>query len=132
MINVGIDLELEPVDMANFFPAMQSGRYPIMLMRLGAFDDWTNINNVLQPTGPFNYLGTQRDNIDQLISDFAHGNPAEQAAAAQAMNRYVSEEAWFAPFYLPDNIFLTSDIVSIILPTDNVVPLAYQMSPTGN
>ncbi|MCL1900321.1 MAG: ABC transporter substrate-binding protein, partial [Promicromonosporaceae bacterium] len=129
--DIGIELVIEPVDGTAFFGEVASGRHPLILMSLSTINDWRNIQSFIQPSAQWNPLGSERAEITEWIRIIQTGTEAESAQAAQDLNRYLVEEAWFAPMWMPDVIYLTNDSVSLRPPADNVVPPMYLLSPAG-
>lgn len=54
----------------------------------------------------------------------------ESAELAKEVNRYVTENAWFAPVYRPDQIFFTDGKKITVEPQiQQAVPSIYNFSP---
>jgi peptide/nickel transport system substrate-binding protein len=54
----------------------------------------------------------------------------EAVDAAQAMNRYLVENAWFAPFYRPSQLyFYDAAVVEPVAQTQMAVPSIYNYAP---
>jgi ABC-type transport system substrate-binding protein len=55
--------------------------------------------------------------------------PAAYKAAAQAINKYVTAQAWYAPLYTQDVYVVYTSNVSLKAHAGNVVPFLTDISP---
>ena len=59
------------------------------------------------------------------------GSDADAAAAAKKLNTYVTENAWFVPFFRIDNLFLSNSHVKVTMAADNASPYLYLIQPAS-
>ncbi|MDE3720620.1 ABC transporter substrate-binding protein [Nocardiopsis sp. N85] len=111
----------------NFFADMLAPKYPAAMMSLEQNPDWQLVRFMVAPGAQFNPLDSQTDELDALIEELQYG--ADQEQAARAINTYLVEEAWFAPFYRVDAAFATSEGVEVDTLATNAYPNLYDIRP---
>lgn len=111
-------------------PSMQNAEFPVFYMALGQRDDWRTVRQLIAPTAPWNPFETQRDEVDELISQMRSGTEDEFATAARALNEYLVDEYWFCPVMQPENLFYwNSSVVDVETQTELAVPALYNYRP---
>ena len=83
----------------NFIADLLAPKFPASYMALEQNPDWQLIQFMIAPTAIFNPFHTEDDTVNQLISEIQFGDEATQAEKAKELNKYIVEQAWFAPFY---------------------------------
>ena len=120
---IGITVNYEPVPPDSVIQQFLAGTYPMYFMSLGSQSAGEDINKLLVPTGPWNTSKSEDPELAALIEDAATATPGEeQAAAFQAVNQWVVDNAWFAPIYRVDTI-IASD------PSVGLTPHAFYVAP---
>lgn len=96
-----------------------SGDFPAPLFDLTTASDsiLTTTISVL-PTGYWNVEHQPDAKVDALWKTISTGDATESAAAEQELNRYIIDQAWFAPLVSVQNLYAYSDEVSIPKITD--------------
>ncbi|MCY1294605.1 Glutathione-binding protein GsiB [compost metagenome] len=93
---------------------LQSGKYPMFVIRLAAQTSWSDIRRVIAPDASWNMRHAQNDELNALISAAQHASSDEERTAAyQNINRWLVEKAWFAPWYRVDSVILTNNEVEV-------------------
>ena len=88
-------------------------------------------HEMVSPTAIFNPFGYQDDQVDAWIEEFQFGDQATQDEVAAELNRYLVEQAWFAPLYrVQGNFPSDADTVVEMLPT-NTYPAIYDIYPAN-
>lgn len=130
LADVGITVSYTDVG-TNFISDLMGAKYGSSWMRLASSSDWQTATFALTPDALFNSFRTQRPEVDALLETVQKGTEEEAAAAAQELNRYVVEEAWFAPFYFVDNVYVSKPTLDVTPAADMVVPYIYLIQPAA-
>ncbi len=112
LADVGITVEWEPV------PAQQSGQ----TTRWGMYFNFGSpaapsrtAALYLQPTGSHNPFRYQDDTVDALLAEVQQETDPERANEIyREINEYVVEQAWYAPMFLQEQTWATSDGVAYV------------------
>ncbi len=128
--DVGIQVEYtDPGN--NFIADLLAPKFPTSFMALEQNPDWQLIQFMIAPGAVFNPYKAEDPVIDQLMTDIQFGDEATQAEKAKELNRYLVEQAWFAPFYRVQGSFATDANTTVeVLPT-NAFPAIYDFQPKG-
>ena len=115
----------------NFIADLLAPKFPASFMALEQNPDWQLIQFMLAPTAVFNPFHNEDPKVDEYIQQIQNGDEATQASVAKELNRYIVEQAWFAPFYRVQGSFATdADTSAEMLPT-NAYPAIYDIQPKG-
>lgn len=110
-----------PLSGANAIGDLLSGKYPVVLWQLG------NLGNSLQqiyiestPAGWWNLMHQPDTYVDSRYEQLATASPALSKKLQQEINRYIIDQAWFAPMvYMGTNFAYNPKKVSIPTSSDN-------------
>jgi peptide/nickel transport system substrate-binding protein len=128
LADVGITVEYTDPG-TNFIADLLAPKFPSSFMALEQNPDWQLIQFMIAPGAVFNPYGAEDPAIDALLTEIQYGDEATQAEKAKELNRYLVEQAWFAPFYRVQGSFGTdADTTTEMLPT-NVYPAIYDFKP---
>ncbi|WP_159502211.1 ABC transporter substrate-binding protein [Microbacterium sp. 18062] len=128
---VGITVNFVEVPAADALTEMVSGRFPATWMSLFQPSSWTTINQAIAPTALFNALDSTDPAVTDLITRVQFGDETEAAAAAAELGTYLVENAWFAPWYRPDQLYYGNDSVDVVVQVEQAVPSLYNYSPAS-
>jgi peptide/nickel transport system substrate-binding protein len=84
---------------------------------------------MLAPNAVFNPFHSQDPQVDEYIKEIQFGDEATQASVAAELNKYIVEQAWFAPFYRVEGSFATDANTNVVLSTTNAYPAIYEFTP---
>ncbi len=131
MSDVGVNIDWVKVAPNAYLQNVRSGKFGVFLMKLSSQSDWIDIKQLVAPDGAWNPLKTNDPRIVELMDQIKTTNGDEQIAAYQAVNRYLVENAWFAPWYRPEQIRLNSpSIIEESIPGSVVTfPRFYKKAP---
>lgn len=104
--DVGITAEFTDTG-NNFIADLLAPKYGVSYMILEQQSDWQLINMKIAPGAPWNPYKYEDPKVDELINKIHVGSTDEQTAAAKELNKYIVEQAWFAPWYRPQSSFVT-------------------------
>ena len=111
---VGITLEAVPVPDQDLVTEIAGGSFPSAFFFLFQGEAWVAINQIVSTDALYNSLDSTTPELQTLIDQVqAAGSEEELDAAAVEVNRYVVEQAWFAPLYRPDQLFYTDATVPV-------------------
>lgn len=129
--DVGINVVVQVLTPGQTIAEMSTGRYPVLMGGLSTTSDFQQAGYTLVQGSPFNFLNTSNPEVEALLHTMQTGDAASASAAGQELNRYIVENAWFAPFYFLDNVILTNDTVRLVMPRVNAAMTGYMISPAN-
>lgn len=126
---VGIRVTQETVPAPDYVANIVQGRYPAFNFNLAQTETWVAINQLVSPTATFNPFDTSSPELDALLATVQAGG-ADADAAAQDVNRYVTENAWFLPLYRIDQIAAYDPTaLTVQAQVQMAVPSIYNFAP---
>jgi peptide/nickel transport system substrate-binding protein len=128
--DVGITVSYEDVG-TNFISDLMGAKFSASWMQLASSSDWQNATFAITPDALFNPFKTQAPEVDSLLATMQAGSDTDAVTAAQELNTYIVDEAWFAPFYFIDNIYVSKPTVDVTMAADMVVPYIYLIQPAA-
>ena len=131
LADIGITVKLTSVPIADFQGELGSGKYAASWFSLFQGPTWVAYNQLLSDTTLYNPFDTTTPEIQDAVEALrSEGDAAE--GAAQDLNRFVTEEAWFAPWFRPGQLyFYDSSKVSVEPQVQQAVPSIYNYSPAS-
>ncbi|WP_051196509.1 ABC transporter substrate-binding protein [Jonesia quinghaiensis] len=126
--DVGITVNYTDVG-TNFISDLMGAKYGSSWMQLAAASDWQIATFAITPTALFNPFGTEDPQVSQYLDTIQTGSEADAAQAAQELNTYIVDQAWFAPFYFIDNLYVAKPGIDVTMAADMVVPYMYLIQP---
>ncbi|MGO4472226.1 ABC transporter substrate-binding protein [Arthrobacter sp. M-10] len=115
----------------NFIADLLAPKYGVSYMILEQQSDWQLINMKIAPGAPWNPYKYEDPKVDELINKIHVGSTDEQTAAAKELNKYIVEQAWFAPWYRPQSSFVTDAKTKVEVQTGNAYPFIWSFSPAS-
>jgi peptide/nickel transport system substrate-binding protein len=99
----------------NAIVELLSGKYPVILWPLGnEGDSRTDIYGTILQAAIWNVEHQPDATVAKLWNKVLKGTNKQSAQAQQAINRYITSKAWFAPMAYPDQLYAyNSKAVSI-------------------
>lgn len=128
---IGIRVTWETQDVNTWLTSMTTGKSAINVMQLGAKGGWEMINQLVAPSAPWNPLHDETDELNEMIHavQFA-ADDATLAAALQDVNRYLVDNAWFAPWYRVASPYATNpDVLTVDMQFQQTLPSLYNFAP---
>ncbi|SKA94459.1 peptide/nickel transport system substrate-binding protein [Agreia bicolorata] len=129
--DIGIRVTTEPVSADQSISKLISGEYPVFIFSWGSSNAWQDTIKLLTPTAPWNMLKDQDPELDTLISAAQTATGDDADAAFQKLSAYVVDQAWFAPWYVQNNIYLSSAKTTVTMQPQNVVPYIWNYAPAS-
>lgn len=102
---VGIKAELtaDGTDLNKFIADMASKKYGVATFGTGGPMFANALQNFAAAASPLNPFNSQNPQVMQAFNALATASTADQAAAAVALNKAISEQAWFVPIVEASN-----------------------------
>jgi peptide/nickel transport system substrate-binding protein len=110
---IGITVNYEQIPPDTVIPELLSGRFPMYFFSLGSQSAGEDVEKLLTPTSPWNTSKYEDPELVALIDAAARATGDDQVAAMQDVNRYVVENAWFAPIYRVETIIASNASVDV-------------------
>lgn len=116
---VGIDVNFVD-ESADYFAAILAPKYPSYLMFLEqASNDWQFVNFLISENAVWNPSHYTDETSAGLISTIQTTEGDDQANAVAELGAYVTEQAWFAPWYRKQSTYATDATVDVEIQTGN-------------
>lgn len=126
---VGITVTPEAVPAANYVADVTQSKFQAFNFNLFQGEAWVAINQIISPTAVFNPFGTTDPELEELI-DVVQAGGEDSDAAAQEVNRFVTENAWFMPLYRIDQISAYNpEKITVVAQTQSAMPSIYNFAP---
>ena len=131
LADVGIRVQSVPVATATFLADLDAGKFPVVYFNYFQGEPWVAINQLISTTALYNPFETTTPELQEMIDAVQVGG-AESAELAKSVNEYVTEEAWFAPVYRIDQIYVyKADKITVEKQIQQAVPSIYNYAPAG-
>jgi peptide/nickel transport system substrate-binding protein len=131
LADVGITVNWENIAGADFISSMVQGKYAMSWFSLFQGSPWVAANQIITPNATYNPFHTTDPKVEELVKGIQFGSADEQKTAAKSLNKYIVEQAWFAPFYRPDQIFFTDAKTTTKPQLQQAVPSIYSYAPAN-
>ncbi|WP_431795059.1 ABC transporter substrate-binding protein [Microbacterium enclense] len=129
LADIGITANYTDPGAANFITDMLAPKYPATWMALEQNPDWQLINFMIAPSATFNPFKYDDPKVDALISTIQTGSQAESDSALKELNKYLVDQAWFAPFFRVQGTFATDPNTNLEFWPTNAYPSIFDFSP---
>ncbi|MFP5336512.1 MAG: ABC transporter substrate-binding protein [Actinomycetes bacterium] len=128
---VGITVEQTSVPIADYQGLLGQGKFAAAWFSLFQGPSWVAVNQLLTTEALYNPFDSTAEELDTAIEALRVGG-ADADAAAQDINRYVTENAWFAPWFRPDQLyFYDAHVVTVEAQTQQAIPSLYNYAPVS-
>jgi peptide/nickel transport system substrate-binding protein len=127
---IGITVKYTEEPFSTFFPHILTPVYPMYWMQLEQSpNSWQFLNFLVARTAVWNPDHYGDATSDALIAKIQHSTGATQAGLLKQLNTYITQQAWFAPFYLAQGTFAHSSSVKVTSQAGNAVPYLTSFKP---
>lgn len=115
----------------DFFAAMWAPKYPLYRMTLERnSSDLVLIDFLLDRNAAWNPSGYGDATSDKLIATARTTSGAKQTAALKALNKYITQQAWFAPLASPEVLFAyDAKKIKVTIHNGNSMPYLGDIAP---
>ena len=127
--DVGITVTFVDTPVENYIADLSAPKYAAIPMQLEENPDWQLIQFMISPTAPFNPFKYSDETTEELIAAIQAGDTDTQVEKATELNRYIVEQAWFAPYYRVSAGYAYDSTVDVTLMKTNIVPSIFDFIP---
>ena len=129
--DIGITVNQVPVQIADYQGELGSGKFPAAWFSLGQLPAWSSYDFVVSPDALYNPFDTTTPEEEALVERMRLGGD-DGDAAAKELGQYLVDEAWFAWWYRPAQLyFYDGSKVSVEAQDGMAVPAIYNYTPAG-
>ncbi|GAB3309280.1 ABC transporter substrate-binding protein [Geodermatophilus aquaeductus] len=130
--SLGIEVTYSPITGDQVVGSIIGGQWPANFFNLTAGSPFEMIGLTLTQQSPFNPFKNADPEVDRLVQQAQTTSGDEQTAALQELNRYLVDQAWFAPWDAAEGTFITTtDVAVTAVPGVSVPPLT-GFEPAGS
>ncbi|GAA0993883.1 ABC transporter substrate-binding protein [Subtercola frigoramans] len=109
----------------NYIADLVAAKYPAGYINLEQGGDWQVAQFMISPTATWNPFHYQDATVDGYLKSMQFGTQTERDQAATELNKYIVDQAWFAPFFRPQNSIATDAHTTVKMLPTNVYPNLY-------
>ncbi|WP_363354754.1 ABC transporter substrate-binding protein [Microbacterium sp. LMI12-1-1.1] len=131
LADIGITVNYTDPGTGNFITDVLAPKYPATWMSLEQNPDWQLINFMIAPEATFNPFGSQDPQVDEYISTIQNGTQEEADQAVKDLNAYITDQAWFAPWYRKQGTFAHDSTTAVEMWPTNSYPSLFGFSPAN-
>jgi peptide/nickel transport system substrate-binding protein len=130
LADIGITLNVGAPITNTFATDIAAKKFPAVQFNLFQGEPWVAINQMISTTALYNPFKTKTPELQSMIDavQAAGGNAGEKA---QAVNRYVTENAWFAPLFRVDQMYYHNAKITVTPQVQQAVPSIYNYAPAN-
>lgn len=128
---LGIDATFEKVAADATISELLSGKYPMFWFSLGSQSAWQDFRKFAFTASPWNTSHVEDPEMNALLATAQSSSGEDQVAAFHAVNEYIVDQAWMAPWYRANTLLATAKDVTATPQAWNVVPWIRNFSPAS-
>jgi len=127
----GITVKWTEAAPATFFNDLLAPKYPAYLMFLEQSpNDWQAINFLMSKGAVWNPEHFSDATSEALIEKIRTSTAAARPALLKQLNKYIVDQAWFAPFYVKQGTVAHNSDVTFKMQAGNAMPYLSSFAPT--
>jgi peptide/nickel transport system substrate-binding protein len=131
LADVGITVNLSSVPAADYVPGLAQGKFVAANFNLFQGPSWVATQQLISTDAVYNPFDTTSPEVEALIERLRMGGD-DADAAARELNQLVTEEAWFAPWFRPSQLyFYDAAKVAVEPQIQMAVPSIYNYTPAS-
>jgi peptide/nickel transport system substrate-binding protein len=130
LADIGITVEATSVPIQNYQPELGSGKYPAAWWTLFQGPTWVAIQQLLSTDALYNPLDSTTPELQSMIDGVAAGGDDAEAQATD-LARYLTENAWFVPWFRAEAIIGADADVHVEPQVEQAVPSIYNYTPAS-
>jgi peptide/nickel transport system substrate-binding protein len=128
--DIGIRVTFEDLQVNDYITALISGKYSVALMALQLDPtDWQLSQFEIDKASTWNGFHTDDPTVQGYIKTLQTGTEEEVEEAGKALNEYIVEQGWFAPWFRPANYFVTGPGTTVTPQVGNSYPYLWNIVP---
>lgn len=126
---IGITVNWVNVAPSDYVSSMIQGKWAMAWSAFFQDTSWVETSHTIAPTATYNPFHTNDPKVEELIHSIQTGTDSTAATAAKDLNKYLTAQAWFVPFYRVNQVYFTDAKTKVIPQVSQVVPSIYNFSP---
>ncbi|MDQ0614502.1 peptide/nickel transport system substrate-binding protein [Microbacterium sp. W4I4] len=131
LADVGITVDLATSPQATYVSDIIAGKFPVAWFSIFQGEPWVAIRQMITTDAAYNPFKTTDPGLQADIDAVQTGGE-ESGKLAQKVNQYVTDEAWFAPFYRVNQLYYTNPKkVTVVPQVQQAVPNLYNYTPAS-
>ncbi|WP_159705158.1 ABC transporter substrate-binding protein [Arthrobacter sp. 18067] len=128
LADVGITLNPGAAITNTFTSDVAAQKYPALFYNLFQGQPTVAIDQIVSTKALYNPFKTTTPELEAKIAAVRAGG-ADAGKLAQEVNKYVVEQAWFAPLFRVNQMYYHNDKVNVVPQVQQAVPSIYNYSP---
>jgi peptide/nickel transport system substrate-binding protein len=128
--DVGITLNIGAPLANTFATDLAAKKYPAIQFNLFQGEPWVAINQMISTKAFYNPFKTTTPELQAFIDTVQTAGP-QAGEKAQDVNRYVTENAWFAPLFRVDQMYYHNNKITVTPQVQQAVPSIYNYAPAN-
>jgi peptide/nickel transport system substrate-binding protein len=130
--DVGITVKYDQVALNDAVATILAPKYALTWFQLQEDPTaWQVANFTMTKNATFNAFKVDDPKIAAFATKIQTGSDEEAATAAKDLNKYVVEQAWFAPWYRVAGNFAANKNTNVVQQSDNAYPYLWNITPKG-
>jgi peptide/nickel transport system substrate-binding protein len=131
LADVGITVQQTSVPAADYVPSLAQAKFAAANFNLFQGPSWVATQQLISTDAVYNPFDTTSPEVEALIERQRTGGE-DADAAARELNQLVTEEAWFAPWYRPSQLyFFDASVLTVEPQIQMAVPSIYNYAPAS-
>ena len=128
---IGISLTYQPITGDQVVGSVIGAKWPINYFTLTSTDAWGMAQTAVAADAPFNPFHTDDPKVSQLLDTIQGSSGDAQTTAYHALDRYLVDQAWFAPWdYVKGSYITGKGVKATAVPGTSIPPLV-DLAPTS-
>lgn len=126
---IGVTVTLVNQAATDAFANVLAGKYAAAFTFFNMPDPWQTIQLYAASTGTWNVFHNETPELDELIATAQTASNEDSAAAYQAVNEYLVDNAWYAPWFDIATVYAHAKSVDVQLQVGQASPSIYNYKP---
>jgi peptide/nickel transport system substrate-binding protein len=128
LADVGVTLNVGAAITNTFTTEVAAQKFTSMYFTLFQGEPWVAINQIISTKALYNPFKNTTPELQAKIDAVQKGG-ADAAKLAQEVNKYVVDQAWFAPLYRVNQMYYYNDKITVTPQIQQAVPSIYNYAP---
>jgi peptide/nickel transport system substrate-binding protein len=121
---IGISITYQPITGDQVVGSVIGAKWPINYFTLTSTDAWGMAQTAVAAHAPFNPFHTNDPKVSQLLDTIQTSSGDAQTTAFHALDRYLVDQAWFAPWdYVKGSYITGKGVKATAVPGTSIPPL---------
>ena len=130
LADVGITVNYTDYQGSQIFSAIFAPKFPATYFTLEEDPiPWQLAQFLVTKDATFNPFHSTNSTVAGYLTTMQMGASSQADAAAKALNQYLVQNAWFAPFFRPQSSFVADSHTSVAVQAGNAVPYLWNIEP---